>query len=115
MNDYEEDLDDFHTENSNTRAEFMIRAIRAQSTDEWKAASGVTTKIPPLFDVSTSWFKYEELIDHTVLEAGKRGPALKNRLIGVAEKYKGLLNRESVKADHGVKYFRDSVRPHFVI
>ena len=67
-----------------------------------------------LFDGSISWFKYVELIDHTVLEAGKRGPALKNRLIGVAEKYKGLLNRESLRAEDGVKYFRDSVRHQFI-
>ena len=25
--------------------------------------AGITTKIPPLFDGSTSWFKYEELIE----------------------------------------------------
>ena len=56
--------------------------------------SGTTSNIPPLFDGSTSWFKYEELIDDwldlTVLEAGKRGPALKNRFVGDAEMYKGL-------------------------
>ena len=46
-------------------------------------------KDSPLFDGSTSWFKDEELIDDwldlTVLEAEKRGPALKNRLAGDAE------------------------------
>ena len=60
----------------------------------------ITTKIPPLFDGSTSWFKYEELIDEwldlTVLQAEIRGPALKNRLVGDAEMYKGLLDREWV-------------------
>ena len=48
-------------------------------------------KNPPLFDGSTSWFKYEELIedwlDLTVIQERKRGPALKNRLVGIAEKY----------------------------
>ena len=42
-------------------------------------------KNPPLFDGSSSWFRYEELIDDwqdiTQLEAGRRGPALKNRLV----------------------------------
>ena len=42
---------------------------------------------------STSWFKYEELIDDwlglAVLAAGKRRPALKNRLVGDAEMHKG--------------------------
>ena len=42
-----------------------------------------------------------------------RRPALKNRLVGDAELCKGLLNRESLRAD-GVKYFRDTLRPHFI-
>ena len=86
--------------------------------DQWTAAGGTTTKIPPLFDGTTSWFKHEELVDHwldlTVLETGKRGPALKNRLVGDAEMHKGLLNRESLRAENGVKYFRDTLRPHFI-
>ena len=67
---------------------------------------------------TTSWFKYEELIDDwldlTVLEAEKRGPALKNRLVGDAEMYKGLPHRESLRAANGVKYLRDTLRPHFI-
>ena len=39
---------------------------------------GLLAKIPPLFDGSASWLKYEELIDDwldlTQLEAGNRGP-----------------------------------------
>ena len=95
MSDCEEDLDDFPTETLNKLAEAMVGTFRAESTHQWTAASGITTKIPPLHDGLTSWFKYEELIDDwldlTVLEAGKRGPALKNRPVGDAEKYKGLL------------------------
>ena len=103
MSDYEEDLDDFptfSTENISRPYESMVGAYRAESTDQWRAASGITTKIPPLlFNGSTSSFKYEELIDEwlgfAVLDAGKRGPAQKNRLVGDAEMHKGLLNRES--------------------
>ena len=73
---------------------------------------------PPLFDGPTSWFKYEELIDYwldlTVLEREKRGPALKNRLVGDAEMHKGLLDRESLRTADGVKYFRETLRPHFI-
>ena len=47
------------------------------------------TKIQTLSNGPTSWFKYEELIDDrlglTVLEAGKRRPALKNRQVGDAD------------------------------
>ena len=28
--------------------------------------------------------------------------------------HKGLLNRESLRAEDGVKYFRDTLRPHFI-
>ena len=96
-------------------AESMVGAFRAESTDQWTAGSGITAKIPPLFDGSSSWFEYEELIDDwldlTVLEAGKRGPALKNSLVGDAEMHKGLFDREPLRAEAGVKYFRDTLRP----
>ena len=67
---------------------------------------------------STSWSKYEELIDDwldlTELEAGKRGQTLKNRLVGDEKMHKGLLNRELLRTENGVKYFRDTLRPHFI-
>ena len=96
----------------------MVNAYRAESIDQWTVASGITTKIPALFVGTTTWFKYEELIDDwldlTVLETGKRGSALKNRLIGDAAMFKGLLDREPLRAASGVKYFRDTLRPHFI-
>ena len=62
--------------------------------------------------------RYEELIDDwldlTVLQARKRGTALKNRLVGDADTYNGLLDRESLRAEDGVKYFRDTLRRHFI-
>ena len=79
MSDYEEDLDDFPAENKEKPAESMVGAYRAESTDHYTAGSGITPKIPPLFDGSTSSFKYEDLFDDsldlTVLEAEKRGQA----------------------------------------
>ena len=60
INDSEEDLDDSPTKNKEKLAESMVGAYRAESTDQWTAGSGITTKIPPLFfDGLTSWFKYE--------------------------------------------------------
>ena len=71
----------------------------------WNHCENSTT-----FDGTTSWFKHEELVDDwldlTVLEKGKRRPALKNRLVGDAEMHKGFLNQESLRAENGVKYFR---------
>ena len=103
MSDSEEDHTDFQQFSKTISAESTVGAYRAESTDQWAAASGITTKIPPLFDGSTSWFKYEELIDDwldlTVLEAVQRGPALKNRHVGDAEMHKGLLNRDSLRAE----------------
>ena len=63
MTMYEEDLEGFPAENKEKPAESMVGTYRAESTDQWTAGSGITTKIPPLFDGSTSWFKCEELID----------------------------------------------------
>ena len=36
----------------------------------WESSSGITVKIPKLFDGPTSWFKYEELIDDWLLTTG---------------------------------------------
>ena len=44
-------------------------------------------------------------------EVSKRGPALKNRLVGDAER---LVGREHLIAPDGVKNFKDTLRPQFV-
>ena len=73
--------------------------------------------IPPLFDVLTSWFKYEELIDDwltlTQPESGKRGPALKNRLVGDASMYKRFLDQEPLRSEVGVQSFIGALRDNF--
>ena len=83
MSDHEEDFIDVQSFSNTSLAESLGGAYRAEATDQWIASSTITAKIPPPFDASTSWFKYEELIDDwldlTELEAGKRRPALKNR------------------------------------
>ena len=63
MSDYEADLDDFPAEIKDRPVESSVGACRAESTDQWTAGSVITTKIPPFFDGSTSWFEYEELVD----------------------------------------------------
>ena len=102
--------------NKDRPADSLVGTYRVESTDQWTAGSGITSKILPLSDGSTSWFKYDELIDDwldlTMLEAEKRGPTLKNRrLVGDAQMYKGLLDREPLRAADEVKYFRDTLRP----
>ena len=96
----EEHLEDFTEENEYRPAEFLVGAHRAESTDQWTARSGITTD-SATFDGPTSWCKHEELIDDcldlTVPEAEKRGPALKNRLVGDAEMHRGLLDREPLR------------------
>ena len=76
-----------------------------------------TPKIPPSFDGRSSWFAYEEAVDDWVdistLDAEKQGPSLKNRLEGDAAIYKSLLDRDRLRdPDHGVRYFKDTIRPH---
>ena len=118
MSDPEKNLDDFPAENRDRQAESMVGSYRAESTDQWAPASGITTKIPLHFDGSTSWFNFEEPIDDrldlTVLEARIRGPALKITLVGNAEMHKRLFHRESLRAEDGVKYFGDKLRPHSI-
>ena len=63
MSDYREDLDDFPThyyaENINRLADSLVGGHRAESTNQWTAGNGITTKIPPLTVGSSSWFKQE--------------------------------------------------------
>ena len=39
---------------------------------------------------------------------------MKNRPVGDAELYKGLFNSEPLRAADGVRYLRDTLRPHFI-
>ena len=78
---------------------------------DWNQPSfGITSKIPPLFNGTSSWFQYEELIDDwidlTTLDEEKHGPALKNRLFGEVALYKTLLDRNILKSQDGVKHFK---------
>ena len=77
MSDCEEDLDDLPTEPKQSGRIYSWNISRRIQQNQWAAASGITTKIPPLFGGSTSWFKYEELIDDwldlAVHEESKRG------------------------------------------
>ena len=117
MSDYEEGSIDVQSFSKLSSANSLGGAYRAEATDQWSTVSGVTVKIPPLFDRSISWFKNEELIDNwldlTQLEAGKRGPALMIRLFGDASIYKKLLDRKPLTSEDGVKYFVVTLRPHF--
>ena len=54
MNDCEEDLDGFPLENKEKPSESMVGAYRAESRDLYTAGSGITAKIPPLSNGSTS-------------------------------------------------------------
>ena len=83
-----------------------------------------TTKIPPAYAGTTSWFAFEEAVedwlDVTELGAEKRGPALRNRLEGAAAIYKPLLDRDELKRattqepNAGVRYFLKEMRPKFI-
>ena len=50
ISENEEVLDDFPMRDSLSPAEYLVRACRAESTNEWTAASGITSKNPPLSD-----------------------------------------------------------------
>ena len=79
-------------------------------------------KVPPALDGSTSWFTYEERVsdweDITQIDQERRGPLLKQRVSGPARIHIQLIDKEKLKngtdKDTGVKYFLDTLRPHFV-
>ena len=54
MSHHEEDFLDVQNFSKNSSAESLGGAHRAEATDPWTASSGITVKIPPLFDGSTS-------------------------------------------------------------
>ena len=80
--------------------------------------SQITTKVPPLFDGRQSWFAYEEAIDDwtdvTELELAKQGAALRNRLEGEAAVYRKIFDRDRLKQDDGVAYFKRTLRRYFI-
>jgi hypothetical protein len=93
-------------------------AYPAHGTPSMTVVQQVNTKIAPMFNGTTSWFYYEEAIDEwldiTELEVQKQGPALRNRLDGVAATYKPLFDRAKLKEADGVDFFKKFLRPHFV-
>ena len=63
------------TSRKQRKADSSVESYVAESIDQYTTGSRITTEIPPLFDGSTSWFKYDELVDDwldlTVTEAEK--------------------------------------------
>ena len=88
--------------------ESSVGTYRAESIYQWTAGSRITTKNPPLSDGSNF------LVQVRGVDRRLVGPALKNRRVGDADMYKGLLDRESLRAADGVKYFRDTLRHHCI-
>ena len=93
MSDSEEDLTDFQKNLTSFFGRIFGWSISRTIGLSMDSRNWDHDEDPTSFEVSTSWFKYEELIDDwldlTVLEAGKRGPALENRLVGDSAVYKG--------------------------
>ena len=117
MSDYDEDLDDFQPSQQKTQTDqpnLCLDHIAQNQQINGQLQVESLQKFHHFFDGPTSWFKYEELVDDwldlTVLETGKRGSALKNILLKDAEMHEGLLYRESLRAEDGVMYFRDTLR-----
>ena len=70
------------------------------------------------FDGPTSWFKYEELfddwLDFSQLEAGKRGPALKNRLVGDGSNEQRTSRPRISQSRRWSQVFQGYLRHHFI-
>ena len=76
-------------------------------------------KIPPKFEESMSWFKYEELVSDwqvlTEIPLKKQGILLKYSLEGKAAQWQKYLNTEKLKdEDNGVRYFLTEIRNRYL-
>ncbi|CAE7789258.1 Trank1 [Symbiodinium sp. KB8] len=84
----------------------------------WFLELGITPKIAPAYDGTTSCFEYEQLVDGwcdiTTLEETNRGTSRKRRLSGLATVQKEALDRDRRCSANGVKYFKKEMRPFFV-
>ena len=92
---------------------------RASQQNTVHMTQQMITKVAPAYDGRTSFFAFEDALDDwcdiTELEPEKRGPALRNRLEGHAERHKRLLDRDLLRdPNEGVNYFKRFLRPHFI-
>ena len=75
-------------------------------------------KVPPYFDGRKSWFTFEDELDDwvelTEEPAEKQAILVKQRLIDDAEYWKPLLENNKLKTKNGVRYLKDTLRPHYV-
>ena len=86
--------------------------LAAGDDEAWRSLK-MTIKVPPAFNghVQTQgYFAYEDSVEEwvsiTSVEKDKRGPLLKNRLLGEAIRLKPLFDTDSLKdPDNGVAYF----------
>ena len=79
----------------------------------------MAAKQPPSYDGIVSWLRYEELVDDwltfATIEASKRGPLLKSRLIGDAHMYKAVLQNDLLQdPEEGVNYFKNTLKKFFL-
>ena len=97
---------------------FPAAGASAAPAAPWTGSVTTSTKVPPAFSGTMSWFTYQESVedwlDITELDEEKRGPALRNRLEGAAEFYKQIFDRDQLKAANGAQYFLNTLQPYFV-
>ena len=75
-------------------------------------------KVPPYFDGKKSWFTFEDELDDwvelTEEPPEKQGILMKQRLIEDAEYWKPVLENAKLKTKNGIRYLKDTLRPHYV-
>ena len=97
--------------------EYYRYAMAASHRDEDSNAP-FTSKRPPDFDGSKSFFTYEDQVrdwvDMTQFSAEKQGPQLLSKIIGPALIHKALVDRAKLKAADGVEYLLEFLRPKYI-
>ena len=86
-------------------------------SDKMLSHLGITPKVAPAYDGTTSWFEYEQLIDDwcdiTRLDESKRGVS-QNEALRSCKPAKKTLDRTTLTAADGVEHFNRKLRPYFV-
>ena len=108
----DDDFDIVDADGWNQYDSYAMRRAPRQSSSHM--TQQMTTKVAPAYDGRTSFFAFEDAIDDWCditelepLEPEKRGPALRNKLEGEAD-------REMLRdPNHGVNYFKRFFRPSF--
>ena len=105
-------------ETSQGPTSYVASQATGLASDQMLSHLGITPKIAPAYDGTTSWLEHEQLVDDwcdiATLDETKRGSSLKTRLSGFSAVQKEALDRDRLCSANRVEHFKKKMRPFFV-